>query len=90
MYKFQDGKLYSGSRLAAEVRLEVFNPHGSKIGSLRGRYIYDQHGHQIGTIRGEGIYDENHERISTLKDLEREIGSKGDSTLAALWLLLVR
>jgi rRNA processing protein Gar1 len=90
MYRFENGSLYFNSRLIAEVRTEIYDARGAKIGRLQGKSIYGRNGKIFGTIIGEGIYDENMKRVGSLRDLRKSIDSVGDSVLAALWLLLVR
>jgi len=89
MYRFENGSLYFNSRLIAEVRTEIYDARGAKIGRLQGKSIYGRNGRVFGTIIGEGIYDENMKRVGSQRDLKKSINSDGDPVLAALWLLFM-
>jgi cell shape-determining protein MreC len=89
MFKIQGCDFYNGSRKVGELRGELFDSHGSKIGSFKGKNIFDKNGHVVGTVRGDGVYQEG-TRITTLTDIRKKIQGQGDMSIAALWLLLVK
>ena len=88
MFNLQGCDFYNGSKRVGELRGELFDSHGTKIGSFKGKNVFDKNGLVVGTVRGDGVYQDGN-RVTTLTDIKRKIQYQSETYIAALWLLLV-
>ena len=89
-YKIENGNFFQGSRLIATLRADIYDAHGSKLGSLDGRSVRDDHGRVIANVRGSSVMDQHFRKLVTTPDLEKLIDVDQNALLAALWVLCIR
>jgi hypothetical protein len=88
-YRLERNALFDGAKKLGELRGEILDAKGSKIGSFRGNSVFDKRGAAKWSVSGGYVYDHRGKNISSVAAIKKSFVDTSDLSLVALWLLLL-